>query len=92
MAAAPEALGDCWAKLTAWSTGTINLDRPGPPTAIRAWAERFEGAVRRLLGYSAAMGRPLELAEALADGPLILEFVFFLIEHRRGQRPRRGGL
>lgn len=86
VAAPPEALGADWPKLTAWATATINLDRPGPPRAARAWAERFEGVARRLLGYAAAMGRETELAEALADGPLILEFVFFLTDHRRGRK------
>lgn len=65
-----------------WSTSSINLERPGGAKASCAWAERFEGAARRLLGYALEMGREMELAEALTDGPLILEFVFYLTEHR----------
>jgi hypothetical protein len=83
LSALVEALGDDWEKLTAWSTSSINLDRPSAPRAAQAWSQKYEGTARRLLGYAAEMGRQIELAEALVDGPLILEFAFYLTEHRR---------
>lgn len=88
------ALGEDWEKLTAWATASVNLDRKGPAKSARAWHERTAQAVRRLLGYAQSMGRPQELAEALANGPLLMEFVAYSLDHRcaRAQgEPRNPG-
>ena len=77
-------LGPWWRLLRDHRTRLCNPLRTGVASSEHTMDGNVKPWVARLFAYSAAVGRPAELADALTDGPLIFEFVIFLLDHRRG--------
>jgi hypothetical protein len=75
-------LGPDWDLLTQWATAPINLDRQGGARTLASWVQRIEGTTKKYMGYLHEMGYELPLADALANGQRIFDFVFCLVDHR----------
>jgi hypothetical protein len=65
----------------------VNLAREGVGPATAATRDLLVGTLRRLLGYAAARGYGHQPAlELLFNGPLMMEYVAFMVVGRRERR------
>jgi len=94
-AAGPRRNSDAPAQaLEASAKAVVNLAREGVGPATAATWDFLVGTLRRLLGYAAARGYGHQPAlELLFNGPLMMEYVAFMVVGRRGRRRHigRGG-